>query len=179
MHIESHGIETGEASRPFIARITIGTRRDREVLAEFESSTLASAEQEAQDWMEEYCARVGLGGERLLTAWAMRSRWDRLRDGMPELPKPCREYRQAVERISAASDLDDWLGNELGATGPARRAPAYAGRSQVVSAVAAARAAKIDVAGIRLWPDGSIAVFDQRATADLPSGREESAGDDN
>lgn len=38
----------------------------------------------------------------------------------------------------------------------------YPTRAKIAQAVEAARSAGIDVAGIRVWPDGSIAAFDAR-----------------
>jgi hypothetical protein len=164
MHIESGGVATGDPERPFLARITIGSRNKRETLAEFEAPSLAAAERDAEDWMNEYCARVGLGGAKLLNHAAMRSRWDRLRDGMPKFPEPGDAYLRALEDLAFAgvhtADIEE--------TPPIRSRPrsSYPTRSKIVSAVAAARAADIDVAGIRIWPDGSIAVFDSRGVAD-------------
>jgi len=43
MNIESHGIETGDPERPFVAQITAGTKRTRELVAEFEAPSLSAA----------------------------------------------------------------------------------------------------------------------------------------
>lgn len=166
MHIASDGVATGDPSRPFVSQITIGSRTKRELLAEFEAPSLAAAKRDAEDWMAEYCARVGLGGPELLNHAAMRSRWDRLRDGMPDFPEPGEAYLHALKKLA----FDGVHTEGIEETPPVRlRArPSYPTRSRIVSAVAAARAADIDVAGIRVWPDGSIAVFDRRGVAEPP-----------
>ena len=166
MHVASEGVETGDPNRPFLARVTIGTIKERDLLAEFEAPSLETARRDADDWMAEYCARTGIGGVKHLEAAAMRSRWERMRDGMPSLPEPGEAYCEAL-RALACDTNGVAMANETPPS-PPRRRQAYPSRSRVVSAVSAARASGIDVAGIRVWPDGSIAVFDARGS-DQPS----------
>lgn len=160
MDVQSEGVETGDPRRPFLARVTIGTRKNRAVLAEFEAPSLTAARSDADDWMGEYCARIGLGGVKYLDPSVMRSRLDRLRDGMPSFPEPGEAYCKALSGLAFDMSRGDAMDESRSST--SRRRQSYPSRSKIVSAVAAARAAEIDVAGIRVWPDGSIAVFDQR-----------------
>ena len=86
----------------------------------------------------------------------MCARWARFETikWLPDLPDPVPEYFRAIEKISGASDERD--------ASPQRARSRYPTRSKIRSVVAAARAAGIEVAGIRVWPDGSIAAFDGR-----------------
>ena len=161
MHFESHGIATGDPQRPFVARITIGTRNKRETMVEFDAPSLAEAQQAADDWLNEYSARLGLGGAELLKPSAMHGRWQRLHDGMPKFPEPREAYCAALERMDEGRAIEEVV-DESALLPPTRtrRRGSYPHRTKIVSVVASARAAGIDVAGIRVWPDGSIAAFD-------------------
>lgn len=164
-YVSCEGVETNNPERPFIARITVGTKKNRNVLAEFEAPSLPAAQRDANDWMAEYCARVGIGGAKYLDASAMRSRWDRLRDGMPNFPEPGAAYCAALRAL--AFDLGEGDAMEEPEASKVRRRRSYPSRARIVSTVVAARAVGIDVAGVRIWADGSIAVFDPRS-ADQP-----------
>lgn len=167
MQLESHAVETGDPKRPFLAQVTLGTRSKREVLAQFEAPSLEAAQRNADDWLDEYCARVGLGSAELLQPEVMLARWRRFNERMPDFPKPCAAYQAARSQLGARKPKA--AAPSAAATPPvifrARARSSYASRSRIITAVSAARAAGIDVSGIRLWPDGSMAVFDSRLLA--------------
>jgi len=112
--------------------------------------------------MAEYCARLGVGDPEFLHPEVMRSRWDRLRDGMPKFPEPGEAYCSALRAL--AFEPNDAAVTRASRLKVVRQRPSYPPRSKISSVVAAARAAGVDVAGIRVWPDGSVAVFDPRCS---------------
>jgi nicotinamidase-related amidase len=86
---------------------------------------------------------------------------------MPPLPEPGETYCRALEVMSSDQSPDDlFKKEEIAPRRPPARRPSYPTRAKIVAAVAAARAASIEVAGIRVWPDGSIAAFDSRGLVD-------------
>lgn len=161
MHLESKGIATGDASRPFVAQITIGTRNKREPLAEFAMPSLSLATQAADDWLEEYSARVGLGADRIRSMQVMQARWERMMaiEGCPPLPEPSEKYCSAiVNQVEAAHDPE-------GVPAVVRRAKhsaRYPSAARIARTIEHVRQAGLQVSGVRVWPDGSIAVFDTR-----------------
>lgn len=164
MEFESTAIATGERDRPFIARITVGTRKTKTLLHEWPAASLAAAEQEGDDWLYEYLARIGGGGFDLIEPDAIRARLNRLHNGMPPLPEPCEAYCVALDGRKSVAGIS--LPAPAATLRPRRRSIAPSAVKRIVEA---ARAAGIDVAGVRIWPDGSIAAFDLRWQKDEQS----------
>lgn len=159
--IESHAVETGDSTKPFVARITFGTRNRKETWYEWPAPSLAVAQQQADDWQEEYAARLGLGDDRIRDPRVMRGRWARLKKAawLPDLPEPCDKYCRALGETAAPEA--ETVSRALSIP-KARERRRYATDAKIRGVVSSARLAGIDVAGIRAWPDGSVAAFDQR-----------------
>lgn len=163
VHIKSAAVATDDPDRPFLARITVGTAKRMNTLCEWPARSADEAQAQADDWLAEYCARLGLGSSQARSPSAIAARSNRLEgiEDLPELPVPSAEYTLALDR---ADDVGGGPGHLL----ITRRKPSYPTRAKVVQAVQAARSAGIDVAGIRVWPDGSIAAFDARLCGEPP-----------
>ena len=174
MHLEAFGIASDGDGPPFIARVTIGTKKRREVMHEWAAKSVEDGEQQAQDWMEEFCARC-LGrtpdDETLVEAKARLKRLPRY-TAAPELPPiPSGGWPRNIDIFPATPPpLTTDIGN-AGAWPAAGEPPAEVkvARMRVRQVVGAARASGIDVVGVRVWPDGSIAAFDTRSTFGAPA----------
>lgn len=161
MQIVSEGIATGDADSPFRARISFGSRNKREVMHEWTATTLRDAQEQADDWLHEYSARLGLGDDRLRSMTVMQDRWERMKSivGCPDLPEPGEKYCDAIV------DQADDAGELQGAPTILRRTPRsarYPSASRIARTVEHVRKAGLQASGVRVWPDGSIAVFDVR-----------------
>lgn len=173
MHFESVGVETGDPAQPYMARITFGTRNRQELLHEWPAGTLNNAQQQADDWLSEYCARLHSQIDERETIADAKDRLKRLAryQGIPELPP--------VPPGPWPTSMPHWKsGNVRDAIAPDPAVSQPEGvvvsglkktiRSRVKQVVSMAKGAGIDVVGIRVWPDGSIAAFDGRSSFMMP-----------
>lgn len=173
MHLESMGVETGDPAKPYMARVTFGTRNRQELLHEWPARTLKAAEQQADDWSWEYSARIQSRIDKHETIADAEARLKRLAryKGLPELPPlppgpwPASTPHWEVGHSQFSATPDP--------AAPQREAEVVSGlkktvRSRVKQVVSMARGAGIDVVGIRVWPDGSIAAFDGRSSFMVP-----------
>lgn len=87
----------------------------------------------------------------------MRERWARLEKAgpLPDLPEPGEKYFRAIETVSE-------VGEPAKQATTSRPRVGYPTQAKIRSVIASARSAGIDVAGVRVWPDGSVAAFDRR-----------------
>lgn len=161
MHLESKGVATGETERPFVAQITIGSRNRRDVMHEWRAKTLRDAQEQADDWLHEYSARLGIGNDQQRSIGVMQARWDRMKAiaDCPPLPEPGEKYCNAiVSQIEGANDPE----RAPATVRRAQRSSRYPSAARVARTINHVRQAGIQVSGVRVWPDGSIAVFDAR-----------------
>lgn len=158
---ESHAIVTDDPKAPFLARITMGTRKRQSTVHEWPALSLAAAQQQADDWLAEYCARLGIADDRSREPAVMKARWARLEKAawLPDLPELSEKYCRALE---ATEEHESGPLPRVSSVTRGREHRRYASDSKIRSVVSSARAAGIDVAGIRAWPDGSVAAFDKR-----------------
>lgn len=162
MEIESCAVETDDPDEPILARITIGTRKNKHVMHEWPAASLAQAQSEADAWLDEYSARLGLGDPALSAPSAIAHRAGIIHDAMPALPEPKDEYvaRSLVQSCAApARNAADRVLQ--------KRGRGYAPQSIIKRVVSAASDAGIAVTGVRVWPDGSVAVFSGIIDQDL------------
>lgn len=161
MHFESFAVETGDPNCPFLARITFGTRNKQDTMYEWGAESLDEAQRQADDWLYEFSARVGLPGSADEDPAAAESRARRLKryKNLPEFPEPTERTRKPIAPMPKA--------NRSSQPALVRSAPGYPKAASIVRAVKAARKAGIAVAGVKVWPDGAIAAFD--ATAKVAS----------
>lgn len=161
MQIASEGIATGDAGSPFRARISFGTRNKREVMHEWTAATLRDAQEQADDWLHEYSARLGLGDDQLRSMSVMQERWERMKaiQGCPDLPEPGAKYCDAI--VNHADDAGEPPGVPT-VVRRTQRSARYPSASRIARTVEHVRKAGLHPSGVRVWPDGSIAVFDAR-----------------
>lgn len=173
MHLSSVAVATDDKPPRYLAQITTGSRNRREVMHEWEARSLREAGQEAEDWLNEMSARLGIGDDRLRLMPVMQERWDRLRgaSNLPDLPVPTEKYLRALESVE--DDTSAAEGELKRRHSPAPSKQAYPSSARVCRTVEAARAAGIVVAGIRVWRDGSIAVFDASSSLSAPALRQD------
>ncbi|MGW8278527.1 hypothetical protein ACWGK7_03400 [Sphingomonas aurantiaca] len=161
MQIVSEGIATGNAGSPFRARISFGTRNKREVMHEWTAATLRDAQEQADDWLHEYSARLGLGDDQLRSMKVMQDRWERMKSivGCPDLPEPGEKYCDAI--VNHTDDAGEAPGVPT-VVHRTQRSVRYPSASRIARTVEHVRKAGLHPSGVRVWPDGSIAVFDAR-----------------
>lgn len=158
MHWESLAIETGDPERPYLAQITFGTRKSRDVKQEWPAASLAEAQTQADDWLAEFSYRIGLATEEQIAdadARLLRLARYKLAPGFSEkrptkLPSIPKRRQEKAEAAAAPVQRDR---------------PQPISQPRITKLVRAARAAGIVPAGVTVWPDGVIAVFDATATA--------------
>jgi len=172
MHLESFGIETGDPKQPYLARVTVGTRKRRETLHEWPAASVAAAKAQANDWCWEWSARIeGKIEDETVEDAAARAARLKTYGKLPDLPWAPRGW----PRVTGAPPRTQVVGASTAQAHTSSPQPvAVAGlrktiRSRVHQVVSAARAAKIDVVGVRVWPDGSIAAFDARSSFSAPA----------
>lgn len=169
MHMSSVAVTTDEKPPRYLAQITTGSRNCREVMHEWEARSLKEADQQSEDWLHEMSARLGIGDDRLRLMPVMQARWERLGGArnLPDLPVPTEKYLRALESIE--DDPYTAEGELKRRYSPTFPKQAYPSSAKVSRTVEAARAAGIVVAGIRVWRDGSIAVFDASSSMSAPA----------
>lgn len=167
MYFESMAVETADPERPFLARVTTGLGKWTRVIEEWPAPSLEAAEQQADDWTAEYVLRLGGSSHVVDTgpeADARRARLELLKN-LPPLPAkierqttpdkaPPRRTQRPAQALESAIDQRPPSATER------RRYPTAA---RVNRYMAAGRKNGLDVAAFRVWPDGSIAVYDARA----------------
>lgn len=168
MEIQSEAIDAKPGEHGFLARITIGTRARKEVMHEWPAASLRDAQVQADAWLHEYSARLGLGDPALMSHAAVADRASILHDQMPALPQPCEAYNQVK---AAPAPAAAYPGSQARKQRGNRR-DSYAASRHIKEVVEAARRAGLKPSGIRVWPDGSVAVFEANADLIPPAGDE-------